>query len=110
MHSALGGGFGSGFKVAGGYDYTGDDIDHPKPDLDPTDCDGKANATSCLGAVDSRSLLSTFLGHGTHVAGIIGALPGKGFFNLTGVAYESELRAYKIGGCEGSFPDDGQSF
>ena len=49
------------------------------------------------------------LGHGTHVAGIIGALPGKGFFNLTGVAYESELRAYKVGGCEGGLPDDGQS-
>ncbi|KAK1229982.1 hypothetical protein PQX77_006945 [Marasmius sp. AFHP31] len=78
QNPALGGGFGSGYHVAGGYDYTGDDLDHPKPDRDPSDCNG----------------------HGTHVAGIIGALPGKGFFNLTGVAYEAELHAYKVGACE----------
>ncbi|KAL0581765.1 hypothetical protein V5O48_000242 [Marasmius crinis-equi] len=81
---ALGGGLGSGFKVSGGFDYTGDDPDHPKPDLDPEDCDG----------------------HGTHVAGIIGANPGVAPFNLTGVAYEAELKAYKVGGCEGGLPTD----
>ncbi|KAL0059041.1 hypothetical protein AAF712_014247 [Marasmius tenuissimus] len=81
---ALGGGLGEGFHIAGGYDYTGDDPDHPKPDMDPSDCNG----------------------HGTHVAGIIGALPGKGFFNLTGVAYEAELHAYKVGACEGGLPTD----
>ncbi|KAL0066730.1 hypothetical protein AAF712_006335 [Marasmius tenuissimus] len=85
---ALGGGLGKGFHVAGGYDYTGDDPDHPKGDLDPFDCKG----------------------HGTHVAGIIGALPGKGFFNLTGVAYGAELHAYKVGACEGGLPTDGEEY
>ncbi|EEB90703.1 hypothetical protein MPER_11053 [Moniliophthora perniciosa FA553] len=27
MHPALGGGFGPGFKIAGGYDFVGDDYD-----------------------------------------------------------------------------------
>ncbi|KAK1225206.1 hypothetical protein PQX77_011886 [Marasmius sp. AFHP31] len=86
QNPALGGGFGSGYHVAGGYDFAGDDPDHLKPDLDPLDC----------------------AGHGTHVAGIIGALPGKGFFNLTGVAYEAELHAYKVGVCSESLNGDGE--
>lgn len=52
-HPALGGGFGPGFKVAGGYDLAGDDYDGlntPVPDDDPL--------TECLEG-----------GHGTHVAG-----------------------------------------
>lgn len=49
-HPALGGGFGRGFKVAGGYDFVGDNYDGsntPEPDNDPLD--------NCAG-------------HGTHVA------------------------------------------
>lgn len=37
-HPALGGGFGAGFKVAGGYDFVGDNYDGsntPVPDPDP---------------------------------------------------------------------------
>ncbi|KAI0049851.1 subtilisin-like protease [Auriscalpium vulgare] len=86
-HPSLGGGFGSGFKVAGGYDFVGDNYDAgstPKPDDDPLDqCNG----------------------HGTHVAGIIGADPGN-IFNISGVAYKSTLTAYRIFGCTGSVTDD----
>lgn len=58
-HPALGGGFGPGFKVAGGYDFVGDaytGFNTPVPDNDPLD--------QCAG-------------HGTHVAGIIGADPNN---------------------------------
>ncbi len=52
-HPALGGGFGQGFKVAGGYDLVGEDYtggNTPVPDDDPL--------ATCLSG-----------GHGTHVAG-----------------------------------------
>jgi subtilisin family serine protease len=53
-HPALGGGFGAGFKVSKGYDFVGDAYtgsDGAVEDSDPQDCSG----------------------HGTAVAGIIGA-------------------------------------
>ncbi|MBV1852681.1 S8 family serine peptidase [Catellatospora tritici] len=65
-HPDLGGGFGEGFKVVGGYDFVNDDAD-------PMDDNG----------------------HGTHVAGIIAgraAAPG----GITGVAPEANLLAYKV--------------
>ncbi|KAK2593736.1 hypothetical protein QQS21_008554 [Conoideocrella luteorostrata] len=75
-HKALGGCFGPGCKVAGGYDLVGpewnsrSEITHPKqPDIDPRD----------------------FQGHGTHVAGII-----AGENKFTGVAPEAELLIYKV--------------
>lgn len=49
-HPVLGKGFGTGYKVAGGYDFVGDNFDGsntPQPDNDPLD---------------------TCAGHGTHVA------------------------------------------
>ncbi|KAJ7249481.1 peptidase S8/S53 domain-containing protein, partial [Mycena rebaudengoi] len=62
---ALGGGFGPGFKVANGWDLVGDDYDgfttRARPD--PRD---------------------TCAGHGSHVAGIVGANPGNEW-NVTGV-------------------------
>lgn len=71
-HPDLGGGFGPGFKVAGGYDFAGDG-DWPKgprqPDNDP------------MGLQD----------HGTHVAGIVA---GQGE-NWSGVAPEATIYAYK---------------
>ncbi|KAI0088139.1 subtilisin-like protease [Irpex rosettiformis] len=85
-HPFLGGGFGPGHKVIGGYDFVGDDYTsskQPVPDPDPMDCEG----------------------HGTHVAGIIGANPGNPF-NISGVAYEASINAYRIFGCSGDVSDD----
>lgn len=88
-HPDLGGGFGRGYKVAFGYDFVGDDFNAdpthpgynpvPAPDPDPDDCDG----------------------HGTHVAGIVGA-NGR----IRGVAPDVTLGAYRVFGCEGSTTAD----
>ncbi|KAG7098097.1 hypothetical protein E1B28_000071 [Marasmius oreades] len=89
-HPALGGGIGPNFKVVGGFDFVGDDYtgaNEPVPDSDPMDqCNG----------------------HGTHVAGIIGADPGgpENPFNVTGVAYSASLSAYRVLGCEGGVEDE----
>ncbi|TFK66528.1 subtilisin-like protease [Pluteus cervinus] len=86
-HPLLGGGFGPGFKVAGGYDFVGDAYNGSNqlvPDNDPLDqCNG----------------------HGTHVAGIVGA-SGPNPLGLVGVASEASLWAYRVFGCEGSVTDD----
>jgi subtilisin family serine protease len=73
-------------KVAYGYDFVGDDYDAddpnsaPSPDPYPDDCNG----------------------HGTHVAGIIGANGGNQDEHATGVAPNATLGAYRVFGCEGS--------
>ncbi|CCO36026.1 Minor extracellular protease vpr [Rhizoctonia solani AG-1 IB] len=88
-HPFLGGKFGPGNKVVGGYDFVGDAYtggaeSQPVPDNDPLDqCEG----------------------HGTHVAGIIGANPNNPW-NISGVAYESEINAYRVFGCTGGVSDD----
>ncbi|EJD49641.1 subtilisin-like protease [Auricularia subglabra TFB-10046 SS5] len=85
-HPSLGGGFGKGYKVAGGWDFVGDDYDgynDPVPDQDPLD--------RCIG-------------HGTHVAGIVGA-DGNNQFGLIGVAPKASLYAYRVFGCGGSSDD-----
>ncbi|MFI5980372.1 S8 family serine peptidase [Streptomyces sp. NPDC051555] len=71
-HPDLGGGFGKGHKVVGGFDFAnGDD--------DPMDDNG----------------------HGTHVAGIIaGKAASKG--GVTGMAPDASLLAYKVTGADGS--------
>lgn len=86
-HPALGGGFGAGFKVFTGYDFVGDNyngVNDPVPDNDPDD--------NCRG-------------HGTHVAGIIGANPGNEY-KIKGVAYGAQLGAYRMFGCTGQATDD----
>nr|CUX90926.1 serine peptidase S08 [Flammulina velutipes] len=86
-HPALGGGFGEGFKVVGGYDFVGDDYtgsNEPVPDSDPLD--------QCAG-------------HGTHVAGIIAADPDNPY-SISGVAYEASISAYRVFGCSGFVSDD----
>ena len=75
-------------KVAYGYDFVGDDYNAdptsenyqpiPKPDGNPDDCQG----------------------HGSHVAGIVGA-SGE----ITGVAPNVTLGAYRVFGCGGSTDD-----
>ncbi|CAE6463465.1 unnamed protein product [Rhizoctonia solani] len=89
-HPSLGGKLGPGNKVIGGYDFVGDNYTGavgtppPAPDNDPLDqCNG----------------------HGTHVAGIIGANPNNPY-NVSGVAFQSSINAYRVFGCEGSVPDD----
>jgi subtilisin family serine protease len=85
-HPSLGGCFGPGCKFASGYDFVGDDYigsNQPVPDNDPMDCGG----------------------HGTHVAGIIGADPGN-TYNISGVAYKAELAGYRVFGCTGGAGDD----
>jgi subtilisin family serine protease len=84
-HPDLGGCFGSGCRVAVGYDFVGDDFNADStsptynpvavPDPDPDDC----------------------AGHGTHVSGIVGA---NGV--VKGVAPNVTFGAYRVFGCAGS--------
>ncbi|KAK7473104.1 hypothetical protein VKT23_001205 [Stygiomarasmius scandens] len=86
-HPVLGSCIGPSCKIVGGYDFVGDAFsgeNKPAPDSDPLDqCNG----------------------HGTHVAGIIGANPGNEF-NITGVAPGASLTVYRVFGCEGGTADD----
>jgi len=87
-HPALGGKFGPGNKVIGGYDFVGDlyngttrlmhvDIcvhnfstgsNDPIPDSDPLDqCDG-AYSLSCKNSMLLIEFINLNTGHGTHVA------------------------------------------
>jgi subtilisin family serine protease len=78
-HKELGSCFGPGCHVGLGYDLVGDAFNSANPvltpDNDPDDCGG----------------------HGTHVAGIIGADR-----TLKGVAPKVTLAAYRVFGCSGS--------
>ncbi|CRK13911.1 hypothetical protein BN1723_014015 [Verticillium longisporum] len=77
-HPALGGCLGVGCKVAGGYDFVGDNNSWPypgeerQPDNDPMD----------------------YGGHGTHVAGIIAGKSDE----FIGVAPEASIYSYKVFG------------
>ncbi|WVR07169.1 hypothetical protein IAU60_004210 [Kwoniella sp. DSM 27419] len=82
----LGGCFGPGCKIAGGYDFVGDDYDgsnDPVPDNDPLD--------QCYT-------------HGSITTGIIAANDNE--YNVTGVAPEATIYVYRVFGCNGATTDD----
>jgi subtilisin family serine protease len=91
-HPDLGAGFGPGQRVVTGFDFVGDGYDAsgsggaliPHPDNDPDDCNG----------------------HGTHVAGIIGASGDPGAGGARGVAPGVTFGAYRVFGCDGSTSAD----
>ncbi|KAH8892938.1 subtilisin-like protein, partial [Thozetella sp. PMI_491] len=86
-HPSLGGGFGPGHKVAGGYAYV-DDNGKKVSIQDPL--------TTCPAG-----------GHGTHCAGIVGMQdPADIGFGLVGVAPEVEIYAYRVFGCTGGAATD----
>jgi minor extracellular serine protease Vpr len=91
-HPDLGGGFGPGRRVVAGYDFVGDAYDAggtggaliAHPDNDPDDCNG----------------------HGSHVAGIIGASGNPATGGARGVAPGVTFGAYRVFGCDGSTSSD----
>jgi subtilisin family serine protease len=84
--AALGGGFGPGFKVEGGYDLVG-----------PTYGSGGAPSPGDVPFDDCN-------GHGTLVAGLIAGNDNE--YQSPGVAPDARIYAYRIFGCSGSTSDD----
>jgi subtilisin family serine protease len=93
-HPDLGGCFGPGCRVATGWDFVGNAFNADPasasynpvavPDPDPDDC----------------------AGHGTHVAGIVGASGNPATGGARGVAPGVTFGAYRVFGCEGSTTAD----
>jgi minor extracellular serine protease Vpr len=110
-HPDLGGCFGAGCKVAGGFDFVGDTFDSnpadstyqpvPHPDANPAPCD--PNVADQIAQQPGAGVSDA--GHGTHVAGIVGAKAAE-VGGVTGVAPDATLLAYRVFGCNGSTSDD----
>lgn len=86
LNPILGGCYGPGCQITGGYDFTGDNYDgdnEPQPDNDP---------------------YATCQSHGTAVAGIMAALPNP--YGFTGVSPGATYNAYRVYGCTGVLTED----
>lgn len=83
---ALGGGFGPGYKISGGWNFMGSLYDPAIQGF----------------AVPNNNTLDC-LGHGTHVAGIAAAT-NTSFF--VGVAPDANIRSYKVFGCTEATSED----
>jgi minor extracellular serine protease Vpr len=98
-------------RVIGGYDFVGDSYDDtstdkafqpvPQPDNDPAPCD--PNTADAI--VSAGGSASSDAGHGTHVAGIIGARAANAD-GVTGVAPAVSFLSYRVFGCVGSTDND----
>jgi minor extracellular serine protease Vpr len=107
------GSIGPGCRVAGGFDFVGDDFNAnsndatyqpvPHPDSDPAPCDPNVADQRALQPGGGTSAAA----HGTHVAGIVGADGRSDPAGLvTGVAPGATLYAYRVFGCNGSTSSD----
>ena len=98
-------------RVIGGYDFVGDLYDGtstdqaylsvPSPDHDPAPC----NPLFADARVTAGEASSSGAGHGTHVAGIIGASAANAD-GVTGVAPQAKFLAYRVFGCNGGVDND----
>ncbi|KAI8048827.1 peptidase S8/S53 domain-containing protein, partial [Syncephalis plumigaleata] len=84
-HSALGGCFGAGCKVAYGYDFVSDAY---------TGASWPSTGWQAVPDTDPRDVCN---GHGTHVAGLVAASSSE----VTGAAPAATLGAYRVLGCTG---------
>ena len=101
----------AGCRVIGGFDFVGDTYDpNPAdgafqpilhPDNDPAPCD--PNTADAI--VNAGGSVNNDAGHGTHVAGIIGAKAANAD-GVTGVAPDVSFLAYRVFGCVGSTDND----
>jgi subtilisin family serine protease len=100
IHPSLGGGFGPGFKVAGGYAFVDDNWDgssDPIPGPDPlTTCFSSGHGTHVTGLLLNPSILYL----ADIVQSIAGMLDSPNIgFGMTGVAPEASLYMYKVFSC-----------
>ena len=110
-HPDLGGCFGAGCKVIGGWDFVGDTYDSnpddstyqpiAHPDADPAPCD--ANVADQIAQQPGAG--TSDAAHGTHVTGIVAAKAASAT-GVTGVAPDASILAYRVFGCNGSTGDD----
>ena len=89
-------------KVAGGYDFAGDDYDGtkaPRPDRDPIDCAANSHGSHVAGIAAGVGVLTNGK---PYTSGYTKPLEMDKFLIGPGVAPEAQLYALKVFGCEGT--------